>query len=130
MYEVLGWINVFLLVFNVMLFFVRRFYKYTKNEKIKSDKNIMKIMKFMAKVHKYSGILLLILAPVHGYIALGYKIKWHTGFLLWLSIIFTFLLYALKKVLKSSWIKLHRITAIMIFVFLFIHLINPWLFGF
>ncbi|GAB6189033.1 hypothetical protein JCM30566_07720 [Marinitoga arctica] len=129
--EFLGWLNVFFLSFNLSLFIIRRLYKYfIKNKKSQKAKFIVKLMFYLKKYHKLSGILLIIFGIIHGYLALNGNLYFHTGVILWLGIVLMFGLYFLSKIeyFKFFWIKLHRYVGLGLIILLLIHLINPWLF--
>ncbi|MBM7559707.1 hypothetical protein [Marinitoga litoralis] len=128
--EILGWINVFLLVFNLSLFISRRIYKnFIKDKKSKIAKYFVVVMNVLKKYHKLSGILLVINGIIHGYIALNKNLQLHTGLILWLSIVLMFSLYLLGRIelFKKNWIKWHRYLGFILIILLLIHLINPWL---
>ncbi|KLO20998.1 hypothetical protein X275_10225 [Marinitoga sp. 1197] len=128
--EFLGTLNIFFLVFNLSLFFVRRIYKYFITEKqSKIAKLILFIMKILKKYHKISGILLIVVGITHGYLALNGNLYLHTGLILWIGIIFMFLIYTLGKIniFKNTWIKWHRYIGMFLIILLIIHLVDPWL---
>ncbi|KAF2956400.1 hypothetical protein AS160_06510 [Marinitoga sp. 38H-ov] len=128
MIELLGWINVFLLVFNLSLFATRRIYK-NLDKKSKISKYIVLIMRILKKYHKLSGILLILTGIIHGYLALNGNLYLHTGMILWLSIVLMFSIYLLGKmeIFKKLWVKWHRYLGFLLIILLLIHLINPWL---
>jgi hypothetical protein len=128
--EILGWINVFLLVFNLSLFISRRIYiNFIKDKKSKIAKYFVVTMNILKKYHKLSGILLIITGIIHGYLALNGNIYLHTGMILWLGIILMFLMYWLGKMptFKKIWVRWHRYLGFILIILLLIHLINPWL---
>jgi|SRR6056297_2462387 len=130
LYAVLGWINVVLVTISLSYFFVKLFFKKykfkTKESKIKFAQAIKKISKY----HKINGVLILIVALIHAYLILGTVFYWHTGLVLFLAILLNLLIYLLGKIkLLKKWLLFHKYTAILIFIFLIIHLTNPWLFG-
>jgi hypothetical protein len=128
--ELLGWINVFLLVFNISLFISRRIYiNFIKDKKSKTAKYFVVIMNVLKRYHKLSGILLIITGIIHGYLALNGNLYLHTGMILWLGIILMFSMYLLGKVqvFKKVWVKWHRYLGFILIILLLIHLINPWL---
>ncbi|ACJ76400.1 hypothetical protein THA_1979 [Thermosipho africanus TCF52B] len=85
----LGWLNVSLLVFNFISFPLRLL-----NQKLKNVK-LAVLIRFLKKYHKLTGLFLIISGFVHGFLALGYSFYFHTGSLLWWTIILMFLFYIL-----------------------------------
>lgn len=85
-----------------------------------------KILKITKKIHRPLGMLFLIVAPVHGFLALG-RITLHTGSLLYLGILLMFFIYILgqAKVLKK-WILFHRFCAILVVGLFLLHYFWPW----
>lgn len=122
-YVNLGWIN--LIVIGVLVspyvlnFLNRKFFK-TKNKTYK------KVLKFARKVHKPLALLIVILAPIHGYMALGTLFRLHTGTLLYLSILITAifggLFYRLKK---RKLFKLHKAMALVTVIVFLVHFYFP-----
>ncbi|PLV56024.1 hypothetical protein [Thermotoga sp. SG1] len=128
MFRVLGWINVGLLIFNLFPFFVRVIYKLKRESRLLF--HMMNIAKYFRKYHKLSGLVLIVLGFVHGYLALGGYIYFHTGTLLWILITTMFLIYLLGKLrfFRRHWIIFHRYLGVSLLVFLLLHLLTPWLF--
>lgn len=122
MFSFLGWLNVVLLGIiilpYILVFFNKKFIK-TKNPSFRA------FLKFLRKLHKPLGLLLLSLALIHGYLALG-RIALHTGSLLYLAIFITALLgssfYKLKKKPLFTW---HKRMAFIVILLLILHKFYP-----
>ncbi|PWJ96624.1 hypothetical protein OF820_00645 [Oceanotoga sp. DSM 15011] len=129
-YEVLGWINVFLLILNGSLFILKKIYK---NYKFKNSKNKTKYLSLLKKIsffHKINGLLIILIAIIHAYLILGTVFYIHTGSILLILIIINFLLYIFKNLkIFKKWLLIHKLNTIIIFTALIIHLTNPWIFG-
>ncbi|MGM0640288.1 MAG: hypothetical protein ACQESN_02545 [Thermotogota bacterium] len=130
LYAVLGWINVVLVSISLSYYFVKFYFKKhnfkTKESKIKFAQVIKKISRY----HRINGVIILIIATIHAYLILGTIFYWHTGLILFLAIFLNLVVFILGKMkLLKKWLVFHRYIAILIFVFLIIHLTNPWLFG-
>lgn len=97
MYALLGWINVALFVTLLLPYLLRKLNQLAFGNK---NKTIPVFLKQLRKVHKPLGVVLLISAAVHGYMALG-AIRLHTGTVLFISLFFTAMLggmfYRYKK---------------------------------
>ena len=121
-YSFLGWLVVviigILLTPYVLVYLNKKIFK-TKNQ------NFREIVKSFRSLHKPLGIAILIIAPIHGYMALG-GFRLHTGTLLYLSIIATAGLggsfYKTKKKVFFTWHK--RMALITVAMFL-IHFFVP-----
>lgn len=130
LYIVLGWINFALVLFNLSYFFIKLVYR---NNLIKNKEKRVKfreIIKRGSLIHRINGILIIVIAVIHAYLIFGNIFYFHTGLILLIFIILNLFIFILGrlKVLKK-WLLAHKLTAIIIFIFLLIHLINPWLFG-
>ncbi|MDO7975292.1 hypothetical protein [Oceanotoga teriensis] len=129
-YEILGWINVFLLILNGSLFILKKIYK---NYKFKNSKNKIKYLSLLKKIsffHKINGLLIILIAIIHAYLILGTVFYIHTGSILLILIIINFLLYIFKNLkIFKKWLLIHKLNTIIIFTALIIHLTNPWIFG-
>jgi cytochrome b561 len=122
MYRILGWINITLLVLILTQFLLN----YTNRKFIKTDnKTFKKFQKIFKTIHKPLGLALAVLAPIHGYMALG-GFRLHTGSLLYLSLIITATLggsfYRLRKKVLFLW---HKRIAGLTVLLLLIHIFFP-----
>jgi hypothetical protein len=118
MYKVFAWISVVLLFYNFSLFPLRRI--------LRRYKGAQKFLVFGSKLHRFTGVLLLITGAIHGYLALG-TIALHTGSLLWSGVLLLFIYYLLRKQLKRRWLILHRFTDFIVVGWFFVHFFFPWL---
>lgn len=121
--EFTGILNGLILAFLILGFIARLIYKkYGKQYPL-----LKKFLLFTKKYHRYLGFVFIVVAPIHGYLALG-RISLHTGTLLYLSILVMFLLYLLGKAkLLKKWVVLHRTWAFVVVGLFFIHYLWPWL---
>ncbi len=122
MYAVLGWFNVAAIVIMTAPFWLRLINKLASHNK---NKALARIVKFLRAVHKPLGITILVLAIVHGILALG-ALRLHTGTIAGIMLIVTAVLggafYRLKK--KPLFVA-HRTLALLFVLFVLIHLIFP-----
>jgi len=126
-YKILAWVNVALAVLNVSLFLFRRVYK--KLRKVLNERKSEKFLSFMKatkKIHPISGFLLILTGFIHGYMALG-GFYFHTGTLIWIITLLMPLSVLLKKTGIGKWVVVHRFLDILIWFFLIVHRLNPWL---
>lgn len=121
--EFTGLINEVILGLLVLGFIARlAFKKYGKQFPI-----LKKLLKIAKKYHQYLGFLFIIVAPIHGYLALG-RIALHTGTILYLSILVMFIIYLLGKAkLLKKWVPIHRAWAFVVVGLFIVHLVSPWL---
>lgn len=84
-------------------------------------------MVFLKKYHKYFAGSVLVIGPLHGFLAIG-EFRLHTGSLVMLTILLMFAIYLLGyfKILKS-WLKVHRAVAVVATGFWLVHYIFPGL---
>jgi hypothetical protein len=122
MYDVLGWLNVGFIATMTAPYWLREINKRTLNLK---GGYYAKLIKVLRGIHKPLGLLVILIAPVHGYLALG-GLRLHTGSLVFAFVSLTGILglsFYLTK--KKSLFKWHKVFALTIFVFLGIHLLFP-----
>ena len=123
-YEFLGWSIIVLgvvLLGPYLLFQVNKKFLKTKN------KNFTQFLKFLRKVHKPLALVLLVIPPIHAYLALG-TLRLHTGTFVYLSMILTATFGALFfSTKKKIYLKCHRYCVILIIITLSIHLLFPGL---
>lgn len=122
MYSVLGWLNAGILVILLSPFLLN----FLNNHLIKTkSKGFRHLVKLLRGFHKPLGVILAILAPIHGYMALG-GFRLHTGTFLYLSAFATAALggsfYRLKKRTLFQW---HKRMAAVTVVLLLIHIFFP-----
>ncbi len=127
LYAVLGWISVALAVIATAPWWLRMGNKYTFKTR---DPRFMKFIKFLRPIHKAAGIGLAILAVVHGYLALGNRIRIHTGLLVYASFLLTAALGAVFYYKKDKHaFKGHKVMALVSILLFLLHLIRPWALG-
>jgi len=94
--EFLGWINVFLVSINTLLYLTRLIYKKIGLKKTTEFWiTYKKMMAVLKKVHIFSGLAVIILGLVHGVMMLGGSLYMHTGLLVWINMLFLFGIFAL-----------------------------------
>ena len=122
MYQLLGWFLVALLLVMTAPFWLRWLNERTLH--LKGD-GYTKTIKALRAIHKPLGGGILLIALVHGYLALG-AIRLHTGPLLLLALIVTaslgILFFHFKKKALFLW---HKRLAIAAVALLLLHLIFP-----
>lgn len=122
MVSFLGWLNVTLLGLIVLPYILnllnRKLIK-TKSDEFKS------LIKFLRKLHKPFGVILAVVALVHGYLALR-AIRLHTGTVLYISMFLTVLVggsfYKFKKKQLFVW---HKRLAVITVLLLLLHILYP-----
>ncbi len=123
LYEYLGWLFVVVLFLMLIPSILKFIFK--KSEKARKYKFLRKVLKITTKLHKFIVLLIIILAPIHGYLALG-SIKIHTGSLVYFSIILASIFgYRHYKLKNKNTIMPHKIFVIIAFCMLFIHILYP-----
>ncbi|HOT31977.1 MAG TPA: hypothetical protein PLM73_06370 [Petrotogaceae bacterium] len=129
--EFLGWINVFLVSINTLLYLTRLIYKKIGLKKTTEFWiTYKKMMAVLKKVHIFSGLAVIILGLVHGVMMLGGSLYMHTGLLVWINMLFLFGIFALSKLsktFKKIWILPHRLLAMTLWGLLILHLIKTWI---
>jgi len=122
MYVFFGWLNIALIAVMTSPFWLRFLNDRTLHLK---GGAYGKTIKFLRTIHKPLGVVILIIALVHGYLALG-AFRLHTGLLLWLSVFITAVLgisfYFTRKKALFLW---HRRMVLVVLFFLLVHLIFP-----
>lgn len=122
MYSVLGWANAIVLGVLLSPFVLGLLNKHIFKTRSKGFRNLVKLLR---SFHKSLGLALAVLAPIHGYMALG-GFRLHTGSLLYLSAFITAALggsfYRLKKKELFKW---HKRMAAVTVILLAAHLLFP-----
>lgn len=122
MYAFLGWLNVFLFAVMTAPFWLRVLNTHLFHIKKGA---YFAVIKALRAVHKPLGGIILAIAFVHGYLALG-SFRLHTGTLLWIAAAVTaalgFSFYRLKKKALLFW---HRWMALVVICLMLLHLIVP-----
>lgn len=127
----LGWINLGLLIINLLFYISKRTYIYWLETGSKSWRYFRQLTRGLERIHKRAGFLLIVIGFIHGYLKLGYRFYFHTGFLVWLSVVLLMLTYLLGRWIpalrrRNRWLWLHKYILPALFVFLIVHFINPW----
>jgi len=125
-YQILGNISAIILFFQISLFILRRVYIFLHKYLHIKPSWFPPILKFLKNAHIYTGITLLVIGFIHGFLALG-TIKLHTGFILWLGILFAFIGFLFKKKVGKKWIVYHRTFGFVILALFFLHYYFPWI---
>lgn len=122
MYAVLGWLNIGFIAVMTAPHWLRFLNNHTLRLK---GGGYAKTIKVLRTIHKPLGILILILAAIHGYLALG-ALRLHTGTIagtmLLITVILGSLFYFTRKRPAFVWHK--RFVVILLF-FIAIHLLFP-----
>jgi hypothetical protein len=122
MYAVLGWINVGLLAVMTAPYWLR--FLNSRTLRLKGGA-YAKTIKFLRAVHKPLGAVILIIAAVHGYLALG-AFRLHTGTILGITIFIAALLgMSFHFTRKKTFFVWHKRVVLLVILFLFIHLLFP-----
>lgn len=122
MVKILGWINVFILMLTSFVYSGRTIDKLIFQGKNQTFKNFIKLS---SNWHSYLAVLLITISALHGYLALGGMLYFHTGYLLSFTIILTGIIGILFKLQKKKQLfKLHKILAVLIIIFLIWHIIS------
>lgn len=122
-FRLLGQISALLLLIQILpytLNFLNRKLIKTKSPGFRT------FMKWLRKTHKYTGVLLLLIAAYHGYLAMG-RIQLHTGTVLYLMVILTAIAgygFHIKK--KKEILQVHRLLAGIMVLLLALHYFAPW----
>lgn len=118
--SILGYLNLALMVSLLFPFLLRRINRHAFH-----SKNLLlgEAASGFAKVHPYLGLILLLSALVHGYLALGI-IMMHTGTVLGAAIILQNILgITFKLFRKPVLLKVHRPLGLLSVLFLLAHLL-------
>ena len=125
----LGWFNFALLLLNSSLFITRWFYKRFNKKLEKFPWGGFKVlMRFLARVHPFSGGILLITALCHGYLATGGFIV-YSGSLVFFGVLAQFIVYLLGKyvpAMKKSWRPIHKSLMLVTWALFFVHIFGPY----
>ena len=122
MYAVLGWVNVALLALMTAPYWLRFLNKHVFHTQ---GGIYAKLIKGLRKVHKPLGLAVILIAAIHGYLALG-ALRLHTGTLLGTGIVLTAALgisfYRMRKKPLFAW---HKRLALLVILLLLLHLLFP-----
>lgn len=122
MYVWLGWLNVAFLAVMTAPYWLRFLNQRTLRLK---DGAYGKTIKVLRALHKPLGVAVVLIAAVHGYLALG-AFRLHTGTILGTSVLLTALFglsfYLAKKKFLFTW---HKRLALLSILLLLVHLLFP-----
>ena len=122
MYRVLGWFNVGFLAVMTSPYWLRFLNNHTLRLK---GGTYGKVIKILRAVHKPLGAAILVIAAIHGYLALG-ALRLHTGTIVGSMVLITAVLGATffftKKKAVFVW---HKRMVLAVILFLLIHLLFP-----
>jgi hypothetical protein len=122
LYSVLGFTNIALLAVMTSPFWLRFL-----NERFfhKKGGSYAKAIKILRALHRPLGAVIIVIAAIHGYLALG-TIRLHTGVLVFLALLVTATLggsfFLFKKKPLFLW---HRRMVLVVLLLLLIHLLFP-----
>ena len=97
-FRLLGWVSVALAVIASSPYWLRKLNSWTFKTK---DKRFFRLLKFLRPVHKIAGIALAVISLYHGYLALGGRLRLHTGLLVYLCFLLIAFLGALHYFKKN-----------------------------
>ncbi len=121
-YRFLGYLSIALVVLVTAGWWLRKLNALTFKTK---NKQFLNLLKFLRKLHKPLGILLVSVALWHGFAALG-TVRPHTGLVAYFAFVLTGLLgvaFWLKKDKRAF--KGHKVMAFISVVLLVLHLLWP-----
>lgn len=122
MYAIIGWFNVGAVVIMTAPYWLRLINKHAFHNK---NKALARLVKLLRSVHKPLGLAILVLAIVHGILALG-ALRLHTGTIAGIMLMAAAALggsfYRLKK---KPLLIAHRTVALLFVLFVLVHLIFP-----
>lgn len=122
LYVLLGWFNVVSLAVMTAPYWLRFLNSHTLRLK---GGAYAKTIKVLRAVHKPLGVLILLNALVHGYLALG-AFRLHTGTFLWFSILLTAALGLTFFLTKKKGVFLwHKRMVLVVIAVLLLHLLYP-----
>jgi uncharacterized membrane protein AbrB (regulator of aidB expression) len=127
LYAILGLVSLGLAVIVSSPYWLRTLNNWTFKTK---NKRFFSLIKFLRKLHRPLGLLLAVIAIVHGYVALNGQIRLHTGLLVYIGFLLTAVLGGIHYKLKNKTVfKFHKAMALVSFLLLAVHLIFPWALG-
>lgn len=122
MFRTLGWINAALLLIVLLPWLGTRLNKLAFSGK---NKGLQSFVRAMRKVHKPAGVLLVILAYVHGTMALG-SLRLHTGTILFFAALVTAIFgAAFWQIKKRGIFTVHKALALLTALLFLFHWLIP-----
>ena len=121
-YATIGWTNIFIVAVLVSPFVLTRLNKSLFNHK---NKKLQSAIKFLRKLHKPFGFVLLIISAIHGWLALG-SLRLHTGTILYATFFISGLLgIGFHKTKNKNLFTWHRRLVWVSVALLAVHLLMP-----
>lgn len=118
---IMGKISMLLAILVISMFILRR----VERKLFPKNKIFLKLSKISSKMHPYAATLLFITAGVHGYLQLGGEITFHSGYLVYFSLIITAVMIVIwKKTKQKKWLTAHKISALLFVIALGYHTIG------
>ncbi len=125
MVDALGWLNLFLIIIMSAIYPVKKLQVSMIKRKGKEQaKKYTTIYKKISTLHPILGIIIIVVGVVHGFLALG-EFRLHTGSLIIVNLVLmavTAIIGPKIKGLRKKWRNLHQGLALLLFVFIVIHL--------
>lgn len=122
MYKLFGLINVILVILLTASYWVPRLNKHLLHLKSPAYYSFVRLLR---RIHKPMGLALLLSAAVHGFLAPG-GLRLHTGSVLFVIVFVTSLLGgSFFRLKKPELLKGHRLAALLVVLFLLLHLLFP-----
>ncbi|OAT88881.1 hypothetical protein [Candidatus Arthromitus sp. SFB-turkey] len=116
LYQILGWLNVWVFVLLVIKAPLK-----TLNKKLK-NKQLMKINSLLTKYHKYLGIFMIVVAIAHAYV-IGTLFRFNSGTLILIGIIITAIVgFLIRATRKKIFLTIHRILSIVVLLLMINHI--------
>jgi len=118
MVEVLGWLNIGLIILMGTIYPIKKIYLKNKSH------GVFSIYRKTRLLHPILGLIIVVIGLTHGYLALG-TLRLHTGSLLVTTIIVMGCVTSLGRkqlLFKKSWIKIHRSLVPILFIFIILHI--------
>lgn len=118
-----GWAALILLVVQILPFLLRRIMKGTQFSKSAGYRSMMVLL---TRSHPWIGALLIAVAVTHGLLSFGTLLVFHTGPVLFTSMLLTACLGAGFRLLKkSNLLKAHRLMAFVSVGLFLLHFFQP-----
>lgn len=116
LYQILGWLNVFVYISLTIKVPLKEINKKLRN------RNLAKLIGFLAKYHKYLGVFMIIIAFVHAYI-LGALFRFNSGTLVLIGVILTAIFGILIRVIRNKLVlTIHKFLSIIVLILMINHI--------
>ena len=117
MVEVLGWVNIGLIILMGTIYPIKKIYIRSKSQRL------LNVYRKVRLLHPILGLIVVTIGLIHGYLALG-TLRLHTGSLLLTAIIVMGCVTSFGRrqiIFKKNWIMIHRNLVPILFVLIIIH---------